>query len=254
MDGFLKELWASAQDVVRRLSALVGDNPPQTLRLTGVLGLAVLLVGIYHMRPGGNPGSGGNNGRRLQAGETAADAQKRDEQELPPEAASSPLAAAIFRRFRSIRRITLSCPGVILQQRSAAELQEGAELCEGIAAIIQELATVAEVYLLAHVEDDIGEATVSGALEAAGITGRQAGQVRLHRVLFCGTLEGKVSLVRQLEPDMHVDGESRTVHDLQRFVPQLLHVAPEGQAGPAAAGPNVDACASLPAYLGLATA
>jgi len=113
---------------------------------------------------------------------------------------------------------------------------------------------VAEVYLLAHVEDDIGEATVSGALEAAGITGRQAGQVRLHRVLFCGTLEGKVSLVRQLEPDMHVDGESRTVHDLQRFVPQLLHVAPEGQAGPAAAGPNVDACASLPAYLGLATA
>lgn len=73
-----------------------------------------------------------------------------------------------------------------------------------------------QVYLLAHVEDDIGEATVSGALEAAGITGRQAGQVRLHRVLFCGTLEGKVSLVRQLEPDMHVDGESRTVRHAHR--------------------------------------
>lgn len=33
----------------------VQDNPPQTLRLTGVLGLAVLLVGIYHMRPGAPP-------------------------------------------------------------------------------------------------------------------------------------------------------------------------------------------------------
>ena len=32
-----------------------------------------------------------------------------------------------------------------------------------------------------------------------------------HRLLFCSTLEGKVSIVRQLEPELHIDGDSGTV-------------------------------------------
>ena len=39
-----------------------------------------------------------------------------------------------------------------------------------------------------------------------------AGQVPAHRVLFCSTLEGKVSIVRQLEPELHIDGHHQTVH------------------------------------------
>ena len=36
-------------------------------------------------------------------------------------------------------------------------------------------------------------------------------QIPAHRVLFCSTLEGKTSIVRQLEPDLHVDGHPHTV-------------------------------------------
>jgi len=165
MDALLEGLWSSAQDILRRLTALLGDNPPQTLRLTGVLGLAVLLLSMYHRRGGANSGSGNNRlrPREGEAGQEGADSQKGDSME--EDAALSPLAAAVRSRFRGIRRVTISCPGVLLQQRSPSALQDGAELQEGLAVIMNELADQVEVFLLAYVEDDIGEATVSGALE-----------------------------------------------------------------------------------------
>jgi len=44
--------------------------------------------------------------------------------------------------------------------------QESAVLRSEAAAIVREMTSVANVYILAHVGDDIGEATVRGALEA----------------------------------------------------------------------------------------
>jgi hypothetical protein len=74
-------------------------------------------------------------------------------------------------------------------------------------------------------------------------------------VLFCSTLDGKVSLVRQLEPDLHIDNSAKTIADLQRFMPRLLHIASRsgsGSSGAAAAGQsrasNVFSSASLAAY------
>lgn len=77
--------------------------------------------------------------------------------------------------------------------------------------ILRELANNAQVYLITHVVDDVGEATVRGALEDAGLIGPNPGQIKPHRILFCSTLEGKVSMVRQLEPELHIDGHSTTV-------------------------------------------
>ncbi len=45
------------------------------------------------------------------------------------------------------------------------------------AAVVREIARGANVYILAHVTDDIGEATVRGALEAGGLIGSSTGQV-----------------------------------------------------------------------------
>ena len=90
-------------------------------------------------------------------------------------------------------------------------LQESAVLREDAAAVVKEILKTANVYVLAHVIDDIGEATVRGALEAGALVGPAAGQIPPHRVLFCSTLDGKVSIVRQLEPDLHVDGHPQTV-------------------------------------------
>lgn len=90
-------------------------------------------------------------------------------------------------------------------------LQESAVLREDAAAVMREIIKMANVYILAHVIDDLGEATVRGALEAGGLVGPSAGHVPPHRVLFCSTLEGKVSIVRQLEPALHIDGHPQTV-------------------------------------------
>jgi len=61
------------------------------------------------------------------------------------------------------------------------------------------------------VKDDMGEATCRGALEAGGLVGVGSGQIPPQRLLFCSSLEGKASIVRQLEPQLHIDGHSRTV-------------------------------------------
>lgn len=45
-------------------------------------------------------------------------------------------------------------------------LQESATLRPAAAAVLQEVRRIANVYVIAHVADDIGEATVRGALEA----------------------------------------------------------------------------------------
>lgn len=44
--------------------------------------------------------------------------------------------------------------------------QESATLRPAAAAVLQEVRRIANVYVIAHVADDIGEATVRGALEA----------------------------------------------------------------------------------------
>ena len=64
----------------------------------------------------------------------------------------------------------------------------------------------------------------TGALEEAGVLGSGPGQVRPHRLLFCSTPEGKTSIVRQIEPDLHIDGSGATIEELRRFMPQLLQV------------------------------
>jgi hypothetical protein len=65
-------------------------------------------------------------------------------------------------------------------------------------------------------------------------------------------------MVRQLEPDLHIDGHPQTVSDLQRFVNQLLLVQdPDaaqnlaGNSAAAATAANVQHAASLAAAMGV---
>ena len=56
--------------------------------------------------------------------------------------------------------------------------QDGATLRPDAAAVVAELAAAARVYVVSHVCDDVGEATVRGALEAGGLLGGAANQAR----------------------------------------------------------------------------
>ncbi len=55
------------------------------------------------------------------------------------------------------------------------------------------------------------------------------GQIAPHRVLCCSTLEGKISIARQLEPGLHIDGHPVTV---RHFCPHPVKMrTPEPAAG-----------------------
>lgn len=90
-------------------------------------------------------------------------------------------------------------------------LQDAASVQQAAVPIMRELVKNANIFLVTHVIDDVGEATVRGALEDVGLVGTSEGQIKPHRLVFCSTLEGKVSIVRQLEPELHIDGHPSTV-------------------------------------------
>lgn len=265
------------QRLLRRLLGWLGFSAASgtTLTVTGVLGLAVLLgLGFYqyggqHKRRdedesregdgaststataagGAGPSSGPWQAAAAQQQHQQQHQQQRQQQAALATAAHGP-AAAVARRLAGVRRVTISIPGVLLEESTLEELSEGgATLRAGAAELLRQFCSAAEVFLMAHVADDVGEAAVQGALEYAGLLGAGPGAVPPHRALFCSTLDGKVSIVRQLEPDLHIDAHPQTVHDLQRFVRQLVFVG--GTAGGPKPAPNIQQAPTLASALGV---
>ena len=105
-----------------------------------------------------------------------------------------------------------------MEERKYEELSDGATLLPDAVAALRIAALHAEVFLLCQVADDVGEAAVRGALEFCGMLGPEKDQIRPQRLLFCSTSVGKASLVRQLEPDAHIDGNTTTVSCSIRFI------------------------------------
>lgn len=60
-------------------------------------------------------------------------------------------------------------------------------------------------------------------------------------------LQPATAVWSQIEPELHIDAAPSTVDDLQRFIPQLLHITPPGTK-PAADAPNVGRAPSLTAF------
>ena len=264
---------------------------------TGVQGLAALLVAVHHLRGSGGSGGGGRastsggaaaaggrggastsaagRGKPPPGGKAPASSGSRSGAAAAAAALASPLAPAVRSRLPGVRRVCISVPGVLLVERSAARLSETgrARVRPGAAALVRAMASAVgafsggggAIYLLAHVADDVGQAVVAGALEAAGVVGgatsggsggsssssssaaavgaaaaparaATAAPVPLHRLLFVSTLDGKASVVRQLEPCLHVDAHAATVEALQRFMPRLVLVAPGAAAVAGASG------------------
>lgn len=273
MAALIKQL---LQLVYDKVVQLLQAAPPGVLQISGVVGLALLVLGFYQGRDN-NPnrgvagarlrepgGAAGQPGGAAAPGPPAAEARRGPPAASPsaghkaqppkapaPQTSNTPQGRAVAATLSGLKRVTVSLPGVVLAERSTVELQEAATVLPGAAELVKEVSRICDVFLIAHVEDDVGEAVVTGALEAEGLLGPGAGQVRPHRLLFCGTLDGKVSIVRQLEPELHIDGHAVTVEDLKRFMPQLLLVQQEGLSAGRPSAPNIGTAVSLPAYFGL---
>lgn len=254
MADWLQDVRTLARTLVVKLQHLLAEAPAGSLQLTGVLGLAALVWGLYQLRGPGGRGddarpSDTNLARRPAAGNNLTQSSKQTQsssaQAKAKTSAPASLSQAIQMQLAGVRQITISAPGVLLDQWTPDQLQDSASVQQAAVPTLHELVRNANVFLITHVIDDVGEATVRGALEDVGLVGTSEGQIKPHRLLFCSTLEGKVSIVRQLEPELHIDGHPSTVEDLKRFMPQILHIMQPGAQPAAAANKNVGAAKSL---------
>lgn len=237
-----------------RLATSLSDAPPG-LAFTGVLGLAAAVYGLYQYQTGDRrtPARTGLQARPagpVQSSQTlhakdGASTSSALQAARPAVTLQPPASQRMQAQLAGIRKITISAPGVLLEEWLPHELQEGASLRPEAVQVVADMASRAAVYILAHVSDDIGEATVRGALDAGGLVGTQWGQIPPHRLLFCATLGGKESIVRQLEPELHIDGHEHTIQGLHRFMPQLLLIQPPGQSSSVSGLKNVGFAVSL---------
>eukprot|EP00931_Biecheleriopsis_adriatica_P060429 TRINITY_DN36297_c0_g1_i1.p1 TRINITY_DN36297_c0_g1~~TRINITY_DN36297_c0_g1_i1.p1 ORF type:complete len:191 (+),score=40.01 TRINITY_DN36297_c0_g1_i1:26-574(+) len=77
-----------------------------------------------------------------------------------------------------------------------------AHAADAAAAVFLQLCSSCEVFAIAQVQDEQAEAEATKALESMGAF--DAGLKR-HRLMFCSTAAGRGSMVRQLQPDIHLE-------------------------------------------------
>ncbi|XP_020592249.1 peroxisome biogenesis protein 22-like, partial [Phalaenopsis equestris] len=94
--------------------------------------------------------------------------------------------------------------------------------------------------------DPLAQGRVLLALKDAGLF--TAGGLNSEKVLFCSTENGRISFVRQLEPDWHIDTNPDIIQQLSRFIKYQLHISPTRIER---AAPNVFTSISLEHFFGI---
>nr|XP_010931840.1 peroxisome biogenesis protein 22 isoform X3 [Elaeis guineensis] len=110
------------------------------------------------------------------------------------------------------RKVTCRLLGVILEETTPEELQGHATVKSSVLEVLLEITKFCDVYLMERILDDESGEKVLSALNDAGVFTTN-GLVR-DKVLFCSTENGRISFVRQLEPDWHIDTNPEIIHQL----------------------------------------
>ncbi|XP_020702874.1 peroxisome biogenesis protein 22 isoform X2 [Dendrobium catenatum] len=140
--------------------------------------------------------------------------------------------------------VTCQLLGVILEEKNPEELQKHATVRPSVVEVLQEITKCCDFYLMERVLDDESEERVLSAMENAGLFG--SGGLNRDKVLFCGTENGRISFVRQIESDWHIDSNLDIISQLTRFIRCQLYIYSDdlGQIAP-----NVITSTSLEQYL-----
>lgn len=123
-------------------------------------------------------------------------------------------------------RKTCQLLGVILEESSPEELQHHATLRPSVVEVLLEISRFCDIYLIERILDDESGERVLLALENTGLF-KNGGLIK-DKVLFCSTDNGRLSFVRQLEPDWHVDTNPDTLSQLAKFIRFQLYISPSG--------------------------
>jgi hypothetical protein len=145
--------------------------------------------------------------------------------------------------------------------------------CSSLEGKVRSLHVARDVYQRAHTtchqsRPEVPEARPAAALHHIRAFSRKALFAARARMVTGGTLECRwpaahvrdtarvrslqVPIVRQLEPELHIDALPSTVEELRRFLPRLLLTREPGAAqGSAGTHPNVTTLPSLSAFFGI---
>eukprot|EP00928_Gymnodinium_smaydae_P035629 TRINITY_DN25044_c0_g1_i1.p1 TRINITY_DN25044_c0_g1~~TRINITY_DN25044_c0_g1_i1.p1 ORF type:complete len:237 (+),score=40.39 TRINITY_DN25044_c0_g1_i1:79-711(+) len=124
---------------------------------------------------------------------------------------------------RSKRKVCLALDGTLL--KAAGGSGAGAvEVIDAAVAPFLELCASCEVFAVALATEDARESAVTETLEALGAF--DAG-FRRHRLMFSSTVEGRASMVRHLQPSLHLEADDSVRASLEGKVPELRLVSSE---------------------------
>lgn len=198
------------------------------------------------------------------------------------------LSDALLRLHRSLpsrhgARTATVCADALLVHKESAEL---AWASPDTATALADLLQLADVYVLCVVRDTSDQAAIDRLRAFLAALNGAAAQLRglaPHRVLFCTTSVGKVAFVRQLEPQLHIEGAScvllymyecvwllggtdravrvpveavdqKVVRDLEKHVPRIVHVTSAPHESAAAGSGNHHVADTFDGYFKLLSA
>ncbi|CAI9275640.1 unnamed protein product [Lactuca saligna] len=141
--------------------------------------------------------------------------------------ANATLGQIVRQRLSDGRKVTCRLLGVILEENTPEELQNQATVRLSVLEVLSEITKYSDLYLMERVLDDESEKRVLTSLENAGVF--TTGGLVKEKVLFCSTENGRMSFVRQLEPDWHIDSNPEITSQLARFIRQQVHISTKSQ-------------------------
>ncbi|XP_065638290.1 peroxisome biogenesis protein 22 [Quercus suber] len=112
------------------------------------------------------------------------------------------------------------------QEKELKGSSHHATLRPSVVEVLLEISRFRDIYLIERILDDESGERVLLALENAGLF--KSGGLMKDKVLFCSTDNGRLSFVRQLEPDWHVDTNPDTLSQLAKFIRFQLYISPSG--------------------------
>jgi hypothetical protein len=80
-----------------------------------------------------------------------------------------------------------------------------------------------KLYLVSIVKSDEQQESIKGLLQDSNL---QKLGLQEHRVLYCSTSEGMVSIVRHIQPSIHLDTNIENIRDLASFIPKCVLLRP----------------------------
>ncbi|CAO3587789.1 unnamed protein product [Absidia cylindrospora] len=99
------------------------------------------------------------------------------------------------------KRVTISLKNTILWNPSSDVETPNHAFHEHGQALLSQLLQQHEVYILIHVTGEEEKAQMEHLLENGVLEG-----LDMRKVLFCSTEEGKIHIIRHLEPQLHIEG------------------------------------------------